>query len=59
MTPEEAIRFLALLGVEYAGTLGAAGKPATQETLMLRIEAAAMTLRNQLPKDGSHAGNQG
>lgn len=51
MNPEEALRFLAMLGVEYAQSFADAKRPAVQETLLMRINAAGEALRSAL-KDG-------
>lgn len=59
MTPDEAIRFLALMGVEYAQTFAAAGQPVVQETLLIRVNAAAEVLRAELAKDGRRGDSQG
>ena len=53
MDEKDAIRFLVTLGVEYAQTFKDGGKPVVQETLMLRISAAAQALQ-QAVQGGEH-----
>lgn len=48
MTPNDALRFLATLGMETAEDLGRARKPAMQEALLARIEQASGVLRAAL-----------
>lgn len=48
MDPNEALRFLATLGMETAEDLGRARKPAMQEALLARIEQASGVLRAAL-----------
>jgi len=57
MTPDEALRFLATLGVEYAEDFGRARKPASQQALLARIELASTTLRGALGIPGGQDGN--
>lgn len=48
MDPNEALRFLATLGMETAEDLGRARKPAMQEALLARIDLATSVLRDAL-----------
>ena len=58
MDEKDAIRFLVTLGVEYAQTFKDGGKPVVQETLMLRISAAAEALQKAVTggSNGDHKG---
>lgn len=57
MNPDEALRFLATLGVEYAQDFGRAQKPASQQALLARIEQASVTLREALGLAGGPDGD--
>lgn len=48
MTPDDALRFLAMLGIEYAQTFADTKRPVVQETLLMRINAASESLRSAL-----------
>lgn len=52
MTPEESLRFLAMLGVEYAQRFAESKQPAVQETLLMRIDAATKTVRHAIKGEG-------
>lgn len=57
MTPNDALRFLATLGMETAEDLGRARKPAMQEALLARIEQASGVLRTALNDRPAPAGD--
>jgi hypothetical protein len=57
MTPDESLRFLATLGIEYAQDYARAGKPATQQALLSRIETASVALREALGLPGGPDGS--
>lgn len=58
MSADDALRFLAMLGIEYAQTFADTKRPVVQETLLMRINAASDVLRTAL-KDGSNGRPQG
>ena len=56
MTAEEALRYLAAIGVEYASTFGEMKRPMAQQAILASVNAAAEVLRREI---ATHARPQG
>ena len=59
MEPNDALKFLATLGIEYANDYMRDQKPGTQQALLARIELASVTLREALNAAATTGGGNG